>query len=93
MIDPSLDLPRWRGELARHSRAQVGPFLQVDAAEALELTWQFMELAVNMPAQDPHPGQAHSSICSNSSSVRFSSSRPRTCEATSTAATRRTTAS
>lgn len=35
MIDPSLDLPRWRAELARHSRAQVGPFLQADAAEAL----------------------------------------------------------
>ena len=28
---------------------------------------QFMELAVNMPAQEPQPGQAHSSSSSSSS--------------------------
>lgn len=35
MIDPALDIGRWRAELERRSRAQVGPWLQADAAEAL----------------------------------------------------------
>ena len=33
---------------------------------------QFMELAVNIPAHEPHPGQAQSSISVNCSSVIFS---------------------
>jgi Rps23 Pro-64 3,4-dihydroxylase Tpa1-like proline 4-hydroxylase len=35
MIDPALDIRRWRAELARHSRVQIGPFLEPEAAEAL----------------------------------------------------------
>lgn len=35
MIDNALDLERWRRELAARSRAQIGPYLQPEAAEAL----------------------------------------------------------
>jgi Rps23 Pro-64 3,4-dihydroxylase Tpa1-like proline 4-hydroxylase len=35
MIDNALDLAHWRQELAWRTRAQVGPYLQPEAAEAL----------------------------------------------------------
>jgi SM-20-related protein len=49
MIDNSLDIDRWKRELATHSRVQIADFLQLDAAERLrdclarEVHWTLAE--------------------------------------------------
>lgn len=59
MINPRLDLPRWRGELALASRLQIPEFLQPEAAEALarcleqEVPWQLAERSEGEPRTSP----------------------------------------
>lgn len=67
MINPQLDLPRWRGELLRTPRIQIPDFLQPQAAEALahclehDVPWHLAERSEGESRTSPrgaYPDQA-----------------------------------